>query len=90
MSVTRRSRIEHLLADLQRRNRPPVPLVLYARADGGFIAEGIKYDTLSAFIARHGEPPLVIMSDACLIASRKTTGNPEIGACTSPSTSPSC
>ena len=62
MSATRKSRIEHLLADLQRRNRPPVPLVLYACADGSFMAEGIKYDTLSAFIARHGEPPLVIMS----------------------------
>jgi len=62
MNTTRTKRLEHLLADLQRRNRPPVPLVLYACKDGRFMAEGITYDTLSAFVDRHGSPPLVIVS----------------------------
>jgi len=61
MNTSRTSRIEHLLADLQRRNRPPMPLVLYACADGGFTAEGKKYDTLAAFIACHGSLPLVLI-----------------------------
>ena len=63
MNTTRTKRIEHLLADLQRRNRPPEPLVLYARAEGGFMAEGIKYDTLAAFVARHGSLPLVLIPE---------------------------
>lgn len=61
MHTTRTKRLENMLAELQRRNRPPAPLVLYARADGGLMAEGITYDSLSAFVARHGLPPLVIV-----------------------------
>jgi len=61
MNTTRTKRLEYLLADLQRRNRPPMPLVLYACADGGFMAEGKKYDTLAAFIACHGSLPLVLI-----------------------------
>jgi len=61
MNTSRTSRIEHLLADLQRRNRPPVPLVLYGRAEGGFTAEGVTYTTVSDFVAQHGSLPLVLI-----------------------------
>jgi len=71
MNTSRTSRIEHLLADLQRRNRPPVPMALYGRADGGFTAEGVIYKTLSDFVAQHGSLPLVLIPGA----SRKTNPN---------------
>ena len=61
MNTSRTSRIEHLLADLQRRNRPPMPLVLYARSEGGFTAEGVTYTTVSDFVAQHGSLPLVLI-----------------------------
>lgn len=61
MKTTRTKRLENMLAELQRRNRPSPPMVLYARAEGGFTAEGITYDSLPAFVARHGLPPLVIV-----------------------------
>jgi len=61
MKSARTKRIEQLLADVQRRNRPPVPEVLYGRAEGGYEAEGVKYDSLAAFVARHGQKPFVLI-----------------------------
>jgi len=61
MNTTRTKRLENMLAELQRRNRPSPPAVLYARTEGGFTADGIIYDSVPAFVARHGLPPLVIV-----------------------------